>query len=152
MSIFDVIRYLIINNPKRFIEFLEDFYDVAWDIGCFSGGNNLSDMQKNCEIENISEWIQKDAQQSGFFYDEELKSWLPEIIEKKELPKGLHAYRNEDGTYCVEIYDATGFIKTSKEQEIKRISESKITIPRASIHITAYKSTIMGDTFELEVE
>ena len=61
--------------------------------------------------------------------------------------KEIHAYRNEDGTYRVEII---GSVKSSHFQQgrgwVDETTQSTAEIPRASIQITAYALSEGDDT------
>ena len=54
--------------------------------------------------------------------------------------KEIHAYRNEDGTYRVEILGTACTTRLLGKNKVKELIESKTEIPRASIQITPYVS------------
>lgn len=60
--------------------------------------------------------------------------------------KEIHAYKNDDGTYRVEII---GPVKSSRLQQgkgwVDEVTQSTTEIPRASIQITAYASYYSDD-------
>ena len=52
----------------------------------------------------------------------------------------IHAYKNPDGTYRVEILDTKHIIKQVGKHKTKEITEYKAEIPRAIIDIAACQS------------
>jgi len=54
--------------------------------------------------------------------------------------KEIHAYQNDDGTYRIEILDITKVTRTIGRKIFEDVKKCKTDIPRAGIHITAYKN------------
>ena len=51
--------------------------------------------------------------------------------------KEIHAYKNDDGTYRVEVISVKFTEQKLGKGEINTITESKMEVPRAQINITA---------------
>lgn len=83
MTNLDIIKYLALNNPTRLAELLDDIYCTAWNCGSYAASNKGEEFLEECEIDDFEEWLNQDAEKSGFYYDEELKLIEKEITNEK---------------------------------------------------------------------
>lgn len=63
MTNLDIIKYLIINNPNRFVKFLEDISCYAW--------NSSIDTAKKV-MDDVNKWLNQESN-TDFFSESELK-------------------------------------------------------------------------------
>lgn len=75
MTNLEIIKYLIANNPTRFAELLDDIYCRAWNCGSYAASNDKNKFLEECEIDNFNKWLNQNASESGFYFDNELEEW-----------------------------------------------------------------------------
>jgi hypothetical protein len=66
----DIIKYLIINNPNRLAELLDDIYCCAWNCGSYAG--TTGKIMEECEIGDFNKWLNQEAS-TDFFSESELE-------------------------------------------------------------------------------
>lgn len=79
MTNLDIIKYLVLNNPTRLAELLDDIYCNAWNCGSHAGSTGK--IMEECEIDDFNEWLNQDAAKSGFYFDDELEQFS-KVIDK----------------------------------------------------------------------
>lgn len=70
MTNLDIIKYLVLNNPTRLVDFLNKICYDAWDCGR---------LHRTCPITDWDEWLQADPKTTWNFNPRELEEWSKAI-------------------------------------------------------------------------
>lgn len=77
MTNFDLIKYLVNNNPARLAELLDDIYCFGWNNGawCTSSEDYVSKFEGKFEIDDFNKWLDQDIAETGFYTNKEIEEW-----------------------------------------------------------------------------